>query len=158
MRLKTILNHGLNFKCFCIGKSEFNEKKILSSWKSKLELTVSLFAVSAERHRPAMIHCRNGCLSSSRCGDCACSFAMRCVGSAVRTASVLWLRKYRGVMEKSFHKSLRRIPCFLGKRTFMEKRSRTFSYLLANRLHRCRMGSGVRVDASKFRLRNRTGR
>lgn len=27
MRLKTILNHGLNFKCFCIGKSEFNEKK-----------------------------------------------------------------------------------------------------------------------------------
>ena len=27
MRLKTILNSGLNFKCFCIGKSEFNEKK-----------------------------------------------------------------------------------------------------------------------------------
>ena len=27
MRLKTILNHGLNFKCFCIGKSEFNDKK-----------------------------------------------------------------------------------------------------------------------------------
>ena len=27
MRLKTILNYGLNFKCFCIGKSEFNEKK-----------------------------------------------------------------------------------------------------------------------------------
>lgn len=27
MRLKTILNYGLKFKCFCIGKSEFNEKK-----------------------------------------------------------------------------------------------------------------------------------
>ena len=27
MRLKTILHHGLNFKCFCIGKSEFNDKK-----------------------------------------------------------------------------------------------------------------------------------
>ena len=27
MRLKTILNFGLKFKCFCIGKSEFNEKK-----------------------------------------------------------------------------------------------------------------------------------
>lgn len=27
MRLKTILNYGLRFKCFCIGKSEFDEKK-----------------------------------------------------------------------------------------------------------------------------------
>ena len=26
MRLKTILNFGLKFKCFCIGKSEFDEK------------------------------------------------------------------------------------------------------------------------------------
>lgn len=27
MRLKTTLNHGLNFKCFCIGKSEGLEKE-----------------------------------------------------------------------------------------------------------------------------------
>ena len=27
MRIKTILNHCLKFKCFCIGKAEFNEKK-----------------------------------------------------------------------------------------------------------------------------------
>lgn len=27
MRLKTILNHGLKFKCFCIKKAEFDEKK-----------------------------------------------------------------------------------------------------------------------------------
>ena len=81
MRLKTILNYGLNFKCFCIGKSEFNER---------LEPTASLSATSAKQPRPAMTHCRNGCLSSSQCGNYAVSFAMRCAGSVVVVEGVPW--------------------------------------------------------------------
>ena len=140
MRLKTILNHGLSFKCRSIWNSEFNEKK-----------NSIIVEIKAQTN------------SKPVCSICGTflpgydSLPERLFEFVPMWGQRVFFR-YAMRREKSFHQSLCGVSCVLGKRTFLEKRGGAFPYLLAGCLFRCRIGDELWTDASKFRLRNRTGR